>query len=41
MENYPTIEEALADGMFIDATSDNISFDEPDGTPEHPYPVEN
>jgi hypothetical protein len=39
---YPTIEEALAAGMFIDVTSDDIDFTEPccDGSPERPYPAE-
>jgi hypothetical protein len=41
MDPYPTIEEALAHGFFIDATSDDIDFDSPDGSPKNPYPVEN
>jgi hypothetical protein len=44
--NYPRVECMTADelrehGWFIDATSDDIDFDSPDGSPEHPYPVEN
>jgi hypothetical protein len=29
--SYPTIEEALARGWFIDAASDDIDFSTPDG----------
>jgi hypothetical protein len=36
---YPTVEEALRRGWFIDATSDDIDLSGPDGSAENPYPV--
>ena len=36
---YPTPAQAVKEGLFIDRTSDDIDFDAPDGSPEHPYPV--
>ena len=35
---YPTTEEALARGWFVDATSDDIDFSTPDGSPLNRYP---
>jgi hypothetical protein len=36
---YPTNAQAVKDGLFIDATSDDIDFDSPDGSQENPYPA--
>jgi hypothetical protein len=40
VSNTPTTDELREHGWFIDATSDDIDFSTPDGSPEHPYPVE-
>jgi hypothetical protein len=37
---YPTVEQAITAGMWIDSTSDNIDMSGPDGSGENPYPVE-
>ena len=34
---YPTVEQALAQGFHIDATRDGTDFSEPDGSKENPY----
>lgn len=43
--NYPDVLKMTAADLrarhwFIDATSDDISFDSPDGSSERPYPAE-
>jgi hypothetical protein len=40
MSTYPTVEEALANGMWIDSTSDDLDLSGPDGSAENPYPVQ-
>jgi hypothetical protein len=40
MQIHMSTEEALADGMWIDSTSDDLDLSGPDGSAENPYPVE-
>jgi hypothetical protein len=37
---YPTVEQALRAGMWIDDTNDDLDLSHPDSSPENPYPVE-